>query len=120
MKHASTMEFGDGLQSTYFPAILIFPTVDTRWRYSVLQSRLESRTPWCTLARVPCPNYAALDPRCVSYKVVSFFIALQEALSNVVENALKYCGMGGTAERPTVVLRARPSTEAEWGTDRYS
>lgn len=51
----------------------------------------------------------------------------QEALSNVVENALKFCkmGRGGAGgndggDRPTVVLRARSSTDEEsWGADRW-
>eukprot|EP00903_Cladosiphon_okamuranus_P006858 g6679.t1 len=54
-------------------------------------------------------------------KVIGDERALEEALSNVVENALKFCkmGHGGGAkdggDRATVVLRARFSTEAEWG-----
>lgn len=42
-------------------------------------------------------------------------------MSNVVENALKFCKMGrgeggkDGEDRATVVLRARFSTEAEWG-----
>lgn len=49
-------------------------------------------------------------------------LATQEALSNVVENALKYCKMGTSTEnrehRAMVVLRARPSTVGEWGVQR--
>ncbi|CAM9637940.1 unnamed protein product [Ectocarpus fasciculatus] len=49
--------------------------------------------------------------------------ALEEALSNVVENALKFCKMGrgeggkDGGVRATVVLRARLSAEPEWGAE---
>ncbi|CAN0333854.1 unnamed protein product [Discosporangium mesarthrocarpum] len=69
--------------------------------------------------------------------------ALQEALSNIVENALKYVVMGrkqaasvpgpaqgtdgergemegnGRGSRPMVVLRARPSEDQDWGKGRF-
>lgn len=57
---------------------------------------------------------------CVSVKY-------QEALSNVVENALKFCKMGrgeggkDGGDRATVILRARSSTaEESWGADRWA
>ncbi|CAM9492210.1 unnamed protein product [Ectocarpus sp. 6 AP-2014] len=49
--------------------------------------------------------------------------ALEEALSNVVENALKFCKMGrgeggkDGGARATVVMRARLSAEPEWGAE---
>lgn len=54
-----------------------------------------------------------------------FYDDSQEALSNVVENALKFCKMGRSeggkdgGDRATVVLRARFSTKAEWGAGRW-